>query len=54
MLYRTFHGKIVSINKNDFHSDSSYYAKIIASVFNKKVAQKNNTIEHITNLLESS
>jgi len=52
MLYRTFHGKIVSINKKDFHSDSSYYAKIIASVFNKKIDQKNDTVKHITKLLE--
>ena len=52
MLYRTFHGKIISINKKDFHSDSSYYAKIIASLFNKKVAQKSNTVEHIAKLLE--
>ena len=52
MLYRTFHGKIVSINKKDFHSDSSYYAKIIASVFNKKIGHKNNTVKHIAKLLE--
>lgn len=52
MLYRTFHGKIVSINKKDFHSDSSYYAKIIASLFNKKIVPKGNTIEHIAKLLE--
>jgi len=52
MIYRTFHGKIISINKKDFHNDSSYYAKIIASMFNKTIGQKIDTVKHITKLLE--
>lgn len=52
MLYRNFHGKMVNIDKNNFYTDSSYYAKIISIVFNKKIEQPNNSLEQIKKMIK--
>ena len=52
MLYRSFHGKMVNIDKKDYYTDSSYYAKIISTVFNKKLEQPNNTLDTIKSMIK--
>ena len=52
MLYRNFHGKMVNIDKKDFFTDSAYYAKIISTIFNKKIEKPNNTLDRIKNMIK--
>ena len=52
MIYRNFHGKCMIINKSNYHTDTNYYAKIIATLFNKNIHPKNNTIETIQKMMQ--
>ncbi len=52
MLYRNFHGKLIILDKTNYYTDTTYYAKIISILFNKNIHPKNNTIETIQKMIE--
>jgi len=54
MIYRNFYGKLVHIEKKDYHTDSSYYEKIISTIFNVKLNPSENTLNIVSNMLKDN
>ena len=54
MIYRNFYGKLVHIEKKDYHTDSSYYEKIISTIFNVKLNPNENTLNIVSKMLKDN
>ena len=52
MLFRDNKGKLVTIERNQFHNDKDYYEKI-CSIYNIKFAKQQNQLDNILNFINN-
>jgi|TARA_Y100000992_G_scaffold302554_2_gene277265 uncharacterized protein YozE (UPF0346 family) len=53
MLFRDIQGKLINIERKEFHNDKDYYEKI-CSVYNIKFPKQDNQFETIINYINKS
>lgn len=51
MLFRTFDGELIEINRCDFITDVQYYEHIMKVVYNISFPKKGNVLEDILKLI---